>query len=124
MRREFSLRVEAGRCREGAYASDPGQTYGAFLLHGPCGAPLKILACNADDPSVHGWEHVSVSCERRTPNWLEMSWVKNLFWTEEETVVQFHPRRSVYVNCHPYCLHLWRRVEGFPEPPPELVGLS
>ena len=36
--------------------------------------------------------------------------VKDLFWGEEETVLQFHPRKSEYVNAHPRCLHLWKQV--------------
>src|SRR5262245_51606666 len=59
-----------------------------------------------------GWEHVSVSTEDRTPTWEEMCWVKDLFWDEEECVVQYHPPRSKHVNIHPYCLHLWRPLRS------------
>ncbi len=43
-------------------------------------------------------------------------------------MVQYHPRRSQYVNCHPHTLHLWRPMGGealpvpLPEPPAILVG--
>lgn len=55
-----------------------------------------------------GWDHVSVSLKHRTPSWAEMCYIKNLFFDENETVVQFHPKKSEYVNCHPFALHLWK----------------
>jgi len=55
-----------------------------------------------------GWEHVSVSHPARIPTWAEMCKIKSLFWDEEDLVVQFHPPKSQYVNCHPRTLHLWR----------------
>jgi len=52
-----------------------------------------------------------------------MSFVKDLFWDEDECVVQFHPPRSEYVNNHASCLHLWRnKHQQFPLPPSILVG--
>lgn len=69
-----------------------------------------------------GWEHVSVSYRRRTPTWDEMCKVKDMFWNEDETVVQYHPKKSDYVNLHPYCLHLWRKCgEDFEQPPTNYV---
>mgnify|MGYP006874677943 CR=1 FL=1 len=69
-----------------------------------------------------GWEHVSVSYRRRTPTWDEMCKVKDMFWNDNETVVQYHPKKSEYKNLHPYCLHLWRkRGEDFELPPREYV---
>lgn len=38
-----------------------------------------------------GWEHVSVSFASRCPTWDEMCEVKDIFWTPEECVVQYHP---------------------------------
>ncbi|MGI6612601.1 MAG: DUF7694 domain-containing protein [Candidatus Nanosyncoccaceae bacterium] len=56
----------------------------------------------------YGWDHVSASFEDRTPTWEEMAEIKAMFFRDDETVVQFHPKRSEYVNTHPYCLHIWR----------------
>lgn len=72
-----------------------------------------------------GWDHVSVSLQNRCPNWREMSYVKSLFWDDSETVAQFHPKKSEYINNHPHCLHLWKQqgVE-FELPPSITVGLS
>jgi hypothetical protein len=52
-----------------------------------------------------------------------MCFVKDLFWSEHECVVQFHPPRSVYVNNHPFCLHLWHKP-NLPTPPVILVGIK
>lgn len=70
-----------------------------------------------------GWEHVSVSFLDRCPTWEEMCLIKNIFWGDDDLVVQFHPRKSEYVNVHPHCLHLWRRIGSeFDSPPKYLVG--
>lgn len=96
---------------------------GAFLLECMVDARRRLLAVASDG---EGWEHVSVSVQVRkiaTPTWGEMHWVKGLFWDPEDCVVEFHPPESDYVNCHPGCLHLWRRVdEEFPRPPAWMVG--
>lgn len=69
-----------------------------------------------------GWEHVSVSYPNRCPTWEEMCRVKNMFWNDDECVVQYHPPKSDYVNNHPYCLHLWRKCgKDFELPPKEFI---
>ena len=51
--------------------------------------------------------------------------MKDLFFDDEETVIQYHPKKSQYVNQHPYCLHLWRPFNAdVPLPPKELVGFT
>jgi len=51
-----------------------------------------------------------------------MVMVKDLFWGEDETVVQFHPKKARDVNCHPFVLHLWKKVGTDHElPPPALI---
>lgn len=57
------------------------------------------------------WQHVSVSLKNRCPNWDEMCHVKDLFWNDEEECIQFHPKKSEYVNAMPYCLHIWKPSE-------------
>ena len=85
---------------------------------------LKVLVNDANQIS-QWWEHVSVSTPERCPTWEEMCWIKDLFWDEEETVVQYHPPKSRYVNMHPFTLHLWRPTRSkdrLPFPPSNLVG--
>lgn len=70
-----------------------------------------------------GWEHVSVSLPTRCPTWEEMCFIKDLFWDEDDFVVQFHPSKKDYVNNHPHCLHLWRPIDAvIPTPPVFMVG--
>ena len=69
-----------------------------------------------------GWEHVSVSHQNRVPTWEEMCMVKDIFFYDEEAVIQYHPSKSQYVNKHPYTLHLWRPTGiKLPMPPKEFV---
>jgi len=77
--------------------------------------------CQASDGL--GWEHVSVSLSvKRCPDWDEMCMIKNMFWDEEDCVIQYHPSKSHYVNNHPYVLHLWRPTnDNIPLPPKGLV---
>jgi hypothetical protein len=123
MRSIVPEKLEAGRIRDGAYGSTPDYGLnGAFFVVGPNGTELAIIGSDGVD-SDYNWEHVSVSTKRRTPNWNEMCFVKNLFWQEDECVVQFHPPKSDYVNCHPFCLHLWKPIrQQVPMPPAILVG--
>lgn len=116
--------IEKWRKRSGIMRSDPGDTFGAFLIPGPCGTDLKIIASSGDASVGVDWEHVSVSCRNRCPNWQEMCFVKSLFWHAEETVMQLHPPQSQWINQHPYCLHLWRPLNhAIPLPPAETVGI-
>lgn len=81
-----------------------------------------VLSAMSSDGA--GWEHVSVSTPFRTPSWAEMCYVKSLFWDDEDCVVQYHPPKSVYVNNHEHCLHLWRPIgKDIPIPESILVGI-
>ena len=93
---------------------------GVFRIVSSRGDVLRVIASDG-----LGWEHVSVSTATRCPTWEEMCEVKGRFWDPEDCVVQFHPPRSKYINCHPFCLHLWRPVaaaDWVPLPPVYLVG--
>lgn len=60
----------------------------------------------------NGWEHVSMELNvNRLPKWSEMCFIKDLFWNEDEEVIQIHPKKSHYVNLTE-ALHLWRPVNG------------
>lgn len=50
--------------------------------------------------------------------WDEMCAIKDMFFGEDERVMQFHPPKSEYINNYPYCLHLWKPVDTeIPHPP-------
>lgn len=114
----FNPKVERYRKSFGAFQSKEGDNYGLFyvpiLTHK---APLKVLCAPMDSK----WQHVSVSLPNRCPTWSEMCLIKDLFWSPDEVVYQIHPRKSDYVNNHPYCLHLWRNTQEQPELPDSLL---
>jgi len=94
----------------------------------------RIVRCIASDGSEMPidepqwkWQHVSVTVEGEThpPKWGLMCWVKDLFWEDEDVVMQLHPRKSEYVNVHKACLHLWMPLPPnppIPEPLAIMVG--
>ena len=73
-----------------------------------------------------GWEHVSVSPEskRIVPTWDDMCKIKEIFFGDDEAVIQIHPPKDEYVNNMPNCLHLWRcTYKEMVLPPSCLVGI-
>lgn len=120
---KFSLELENYRVRSGDYATNTGDDFGAFFVPGPVGRLLKVIASSGDPQSGVDWEHVSVSLENRCPNWPEMCFIKDLFWDQEEVVMQLHPAKSKWINNHPHCLHLWKpKSANIPLPPEITVG--
>ena len=119
-----NIELENWRVIEGVFKSDSSYgMMGAFEIISPI--DNGILCVIADDGKDSQWEHVSVSRKNRCPNWIEMCFVKDLFWDEEETVIQYHPPKSKYVNNHPFALHLWRsKKKNIPLPPIILLGLE
>jgi len=113
--------VEPYRVKTGLYASSEGYSCGFFEI------PFRsyTLRVLVSDGSADGWEHVSVSLKNRIPNWEDMSFIKDLFWDEEECAIQYHVPKSQHVNNHPYCLHLWRKTDNSIEIPPSwMVGFK
>lgn len=110
------------RVKEGHLASDESYgNNGCFVLAQDIKIKntLQIIASDGE-----GWEHVSVSLPYRSPTWEEMCKVKDLFWDDEDCVIQYHPPKSEYVNNHPFCLHLWRPPDKVDTPPSILVGIK
>lgn len=72
-----------------------------------------------------GWDHVSVAPFKRriTPSWDDMCMIKDIFFEDDEAVIQIHPPKSEYVNNVPNCLHLWRYQGAFILPPSILIGV-
>jgi hypothetical protein len=121
MRKRLPRELEQGRLRRGYYASEPGDLHGAFCIAGEWTSQLRILSSGVD--REFGWEHVSVSTDRRCPSWEEMQKVKELFWMDDEVVMQLHPAKKDHISVAHYCLHLWRPLEAvIPLPPTELIA--
>lgn len=93
--------------------------FAAFVIHPAVKARSLSVICSWGG----GWDHVSIAYPNRLPTWNEMCFIKDIFFEEEECVVQFHPPKSVYVNNHPNCLHLWKKQDQeYETPPMEFVG--
>lgn len=133
MREGWADVVDRYRITGGVLGSVPGSRFGAFHLPywssalDPNAEPnLAVIVSDGSDwGDLPGppWEHVSVSRKDRTPTWEEMSFIKSIFWGDDETVVQFHVCKKDHVNCHPNCLHLWKMVGvELPRPPSVTVG--
>jgi len=95
---------------------------GAFEI--PLDKSVRAVVIASDG---FGWEHVSVHVvdngQDAVPLWEEMCQMKNLFWDEEDCVIQYHPPKSKYVNDHKYTLHLWRPIGvELPIPPEYMIG--
>ena len=74
-----------------------------------------------------GWEHVSVCPykKRIVPSWDDMCAIKDIFWNDDECVLQYHPPKSEYVSNVENCLHLWRPISvSMPVPPSIMVGIK
>lgn len=115
MRNEPNIRIE--KYRDNSLPEMPqsprGASYGMFAVKG-----MRVISSGVSEET--GWEHVSVSRPDRCPSWEDMCIIKKLFWRDDETVVQFHPKETSYINNHPYCLHLWKKTGEEFELPPEI----
>ena len=81
------------------------------------GSPVLVIASDG-----MGWEHVSVSHDSRIPSWETMCKIKEMFFEDDEVVMQLHPKKTEYINNCKYCLHLWRPLKSdIPTPPLALV---
>lgn len=120
--------AERYRLLTGPFPSKKGDRFGAFQVKEGRGDLVVIVddGLHPDDPTE--WEHVSVHYRLYnphrmfTPTWEQMCLIKDIFWSGDEAVVQFHPAHQNYVNHHPYTLHLWKQVNhSWPAPPTILV---
>lgn len=120
MREQFSDELESYRIKRFEFATKEGDKFGAFKIRKTTDRFYFVIA---DDGQTTGWEHVSISLigKKRCPSWQEMCWIKDFFWDETETVLQFHPKASNYVNIHPYVLHLWKKRGVDHELPPNIL---
>jgi hypothetical protein len=118
MKSQVPINIERYRITSGLLASDASYGMnGAFVIN-YAGTELQVIISDGC-----GWDHVSVSTRHRCPTHDEMTWIKNIFFEDEETVVHFWPKKSEYINCHPYTLHLWRKQGvDYELPPREFIG--
>jgi hypothetical protein len=104
MKPEIPANIEKLRVRNGQFGSDQSYGRNGVFIIPYCHKKLRVIVSDGA-----GWDHVSVSLPNRCPNWKEMCFIKNLFFERDETVIQFHPKESDYVNLCQNCLHLWKK---------------
>jgi hypothetical protein len=108
MKKTLPPKIEQYRITTGTLASYSSLCLiGAFLIPyktNKLTSKLRVISSYLED-----WDHVSVSLRHRSPTWAEMCYVKDIFFEPEETVIQYHPPKSKYINQHPYVLHMWRQ---------------
>jgi len=112
-------RINKYRVTDGPYA-----THDHHGLNGMFRMKINGLECGVICGEGDGWLHVSVSIIGSTtiPSWSMMCQVRDLFFDPEDCVVQYHPKKSEYVNTHPNVLHLWKYLDGeFPRPTMDMV---
>lgn len=117
--------INASRIRRGPFAStDENGFNGAFGFR--IAGEARLVCVIASDGL--GWRHVSVSfgqASKKTPSWEIMAKIKEIFWGDDEWVIEFHPPQSEYVNNHEGCLHLWQPTDcELPKPDSILVGIK
>lgn len=81
---------------------EPGDTNGHAMT------PYRGVLLSIRWSDGGGWDHVSVACERRTPTWEEMEFVRDQLFRDDECVMQLSVPRAEHINRHPHCLHMWR----------------
>lgn len=107
---------EKYRVTSGLMKSDASFGNNGFFIIPERGG-FKVIASDGA-----GWDHVSVSrlYTNDLPGWDDMCFIKSLFWDAEETVVQFHPKRSEYRGIA-QVLHLWKKHGHEYELPPGIM---
>ena len=114
---EKLMKANRWRLRTGEMGSDETAGWnGAFMV------PLEGEVWQVILSDGMGWKHLSITNaqKRVVPTWNIMCRVKDLFYADEDWVVQFHPAKADYVNDHPYVLHLWMPLND-PLPKPFVV---
>lgn len=120
MRKVLHKSLNKYRCTHPTLGRSPDNTdCGYFEVGGLCIISSGTALCDPSDRNTF-WDHVSVSMPDRCPTWAEMCFVKDLFWSKDETVIQFHSRLENYKNDHEFCLHLWKKAGDNVELPPSI----
>ena len=77
---------------------------------------LVVILSIAHEDDGKRWIHLSVSRASNVPSWDELVGVRDAFFGPETLSIQVLAPRTRHVNIHPYCLHLWRCLDGDPIP--------
>lgn len=118
--------LEKGRIKQGEFKSKEGDHFGAFYFILSDQTNVHVIV---DDGEQTGWEHVSATMWKNRkgksrpiiPTYDQMQFIKQIFWEDDEAVIQIHPPKDQYVNNHQTCYHLWRNKNQKLELPPKIL---
>jgi|HubBroStandDraft_2_1064218.scaffolds.fasta_scaffold35064_3 hypothetical protein len=121
MRKSPNPLVEQYRLTFGPLATDSSYGNNGAFRFNLGGLAVQVIVSDGE-----GWDHVSVGVAgKHLPSWGVMCQVKDMFFEDDEVVIQYHPAKSMYVNNHPGILHLWRpQAQQLPLPPTWMVGVN
>lgn len=68
---------------------------------------LRVAATSDKLEDGSWWLHVSVSRADKLPSWDDLKFAKDAFIGRNYEAVQVLPKDTEFVNCMPFCLHLW-----------------
>lgn len=89
----------------------------------PTRSPQPLVRCFVRDDGLAAlmsrdfvdgawWIHLSISRAKRLPSWEDLVDAKESLLGTDCEAIQVIPKRSEYVNLHPFCLHLWKKEES------------
>lgn len=84
---------------------------------------LRVLIDCEEKSDGQQWIHVSASRKKWAPSHADMCRVKKDFIGCDRYAYSIWPPVDRYVNIHPYCLHLWARIEGVGQVLPEFSAV-
>lgn len=89
-------------------------TDGARWLHAH--RRFSVILSGATEADGKRWLHLSCAHATHLPSWDDLTWVKRTWLGDDRHALIVLPRADVYVNLHPFCLHLWHCLDGYPLP--------
>ncbi len=72
---------------------------------------LVVIISKAIEQDGKEWTHLSFSRKNRIPTYQDMVLVKAVFLGPDKDAIMVLPRKSMHVNIHKYCLHLFSAEE-------------
>jgi hypothetical protein len=77
---------------------------------------MSVIVSGAREADGKRWLHVSFARPDRLPSYEDLALVKQLFIGDDAYAIQVFPPKDHHVNIHPFCLHLFSCVDGWPLP--------
>lgn len=77
---------------------------------------LSVIVSGTVESDGKRWLHVSLSRKNRMPSYEDLQQAKWTFIGADNYAVQVFPPADKHVNIHPYCLHLFACLDGWPLP--------